>query len=345
MHNDHYILDDFDFELPAELIAQYPIEKRDNSRLFVLQRSTGEHIHSTFSLLPSFLHDGDVLVFNNAKVINARIQCRRGSGGAVEVLLTGRHDARRWDAITNRTKRLEPGETIYAENDRSISFTIISRTNEIIQIESNRDLDDSLLSGIGSLALPPYIKREVDVVDRDRYQTVFASESGAVAAPTAGLHFTEELLNEIRKREITMAYLTLLVSWGTFQPVRVSTISEHRMHKEKYYLGDETAEIINNTRKRGGRIIAVGTTSLRVLESTFAGGVNIPGSGETDIFIYPPHRISSVNSLITNFHTPKSTLLMLVSAFAGYENIMGAYRKAVQEGYRFFSYGDSMLII
>ncbi|MBP7736009.1 MAG: tRNA preQ1(34) S-adenosylmethionine ribosyltransferase-isomerase QueA [Spirochaetes bacterium] len=345
MPNDHYSLDDFDFLLPQDLIAQHPKEKRDESRLFVLDRKGPAYIHSAFAFLPDFLRSGDILVFNDAKVISARIPCRKKSGGAVEMLLTSRIDDLRWTAITNRTRRLGLNEVIYSDKDGSIEFRITGKNNEIVEIESNTELTDALLSAIGGLALPPYIKRELNDDDKVRYQTVFASESGAVAAPTAGLHFTNELISAIKAKGIRMVNLTLYVSWGTFQPVRVTDITLHRMHSEKYFLSEESADVINSARGNGERIIAVGTTSVRVLESTFVNGKNVPGRGETDIFIYPPRRITSVDSLITNFHTPRSTLLMLTTAFGGYETIMDAYREAVRLNYRFFSYGDSMLIL
>ncbi len=345
MPQDHFTLDDFNFTLPAELIAQYPKEKRDESRLFVLDRKNHTHTHSDFSSLPSFLKKSDILVYNDAKVISARIPSRRESGGAVELLLTARIDELRWTAITNRTARIAVGEIIHSEVDPLVEFRIIGKKNEIVEIESNTDLTDEMLSEIGLVALPPYIKREMTEDDRTRYQTVFARKSGAVAAPTAGLHFTEELVAAVKARGVNMVPVTLYVSWGTFQPVRTSDIARHRMHSERYLLGRESADVINNARKSGGRIIAVGTTSLRVLESTFIDGMSVPGEGETDIFIYPPMKVNSVDSMITNFHTPRSTLLMLVAAFAGYESIMDAYHEAVRLGYRFFSYGDSMLIL
>lgn len=345
MPSDHFTLDDFDFELPAELIAQYPAEKRDESRLFVLDRKSGTYLHSGFSSLTTFLKKGDLLVYNDAKVINARIPCRRTSGGAIELLLTGRINERRWTAITNRTSRIASGDVIYAVENSAIAFRIIDKTEQVIEIEANTELDDDLLATIGQLALPPYIKREMTQEDRTRYQTVFARESGAVAAPTAGLHFTPELVEAVTSMGARMVPLTLFVSWGTFQPVRDRNIASHHMHSERFILESDSAEKINNARKKGDRIIAVGTTSVRVLESTFRDGMNIPGEGETDIFIYPPRKVTAIDSLITNFHTPRSTLLMLVAAFAGYDVIMEAYREAIRQRYRFFSYGDSMLIL
>lgn len=342
---DHFTLDDFNFELPPELIAQHPKEKRDESRLFVLNRKEPSYIHSEFSRVPSFLHEGDVLVFNDARVINARIPCRRKTGGAVELLLTARINNNTWSAITNRTARLSENDVISPEADNAIEFRITKKKGDTIEVETNTQLDDAVLSAIGKLALPPYIRREMTENDKSRYQTVFARKSGAVAAPTAGLHFTHGLIDALGAMRVRMVSCTLFVSWGTFQPVRVSDITRHRMHSEKYFLAEDSAGIINNARTKGDRIIAVGTTSLRVLESTFINGKNVPGNGETDIFIYPPKKVNSVDSIITNFHTPKSTLLMLVAAFAGYDVIMDAYREAIEKRYRFFSYGDSMMIL
>jgi S-adenosylmethionine:tRNA ribosyltransferase-isomerase len=340
-----YTLDNFDFDLPQDLIAYKPADNRDASRLFVLDRNSGSYIHSEFSMLPGFLREGDVLVFNDARVISARIACQRHSGGSLEILLTQRIDDRRWIAISNRTKRIRPGEVMFPVRDKSIEFRMIDRTLDTIEIVSSADLNDEVLSRIGEIALPPYIRRDVTEADRDRYQTVYARESGAVAAPTAGLHFTDALLEAIRAGGARTVFLTLHVSWGTFQPVRDQDLERHRMHAEKFTLGADPARIINEARSDGCRIIAVGTTSLRVLESTYRDGINVPGSGETDIFIYPPRKILSVDSLITNFHTPRSTLLMLVASFAGYDTIMNAYREAVNQKYRFFSYGDAMLLL
>jgi S-adenosylmethionine:tRNA ribosyltransferase-isomerase len=344
MRNDQYTLEDFFYELPPELIAQHPQDKRDSSRLFVLDRSDNSYTHTGFSRLPEFLRKGDLLVLNDAKVIHARIPCRRQSGGIIELLLTRQIDDRRWLAITNRTKRLKPEETVRPVADDSIEIIIRRKRADAIEIEANRALDEPVLSSIGQIALPPYIKRDADEMDRERYQTVYARESGAVAAPTAGLHFTGELFEKIRAMGAETVFITLHVSWGTFQPVRARQIRDHRMHSEKYVVSHEAAAAVNAARKNRGRVIAVGTTSLRVLESTYRNGLNIPGEGETDIFIYPPKKVLSADCLLTNFHTPYSTLLMLVASFAGYDTIMSAYREAVSQRYRFFSYGDAMFI-
>ncbi len=340
-----YNLQDFYFDLPEELIAQQPEKNRDESGLFVLNRARHEHTHRKFKNITDYLCSDDILVFNDVRVINARIFFKRETGGIVEVILTNRIDINHWMIITNRTKRLNPGEILSAVEDKNIRLKIIERNGDFLRIESSIPLDDESLKKIGNIPLPPYIKRNPTAEDIDRYQTVFAKKGEAAAAPTAGLHFTDELMSEIRSLGVQTVFLTLDVSWGTFQPVRDNDITLHQIHRENFFLPESTAEIINNGRKTGKRIIAVGTTSLRVLESTFKNGENISGAGETEIFIYPPYRVQSIDCLITNFHTPYSTLLMLVSAFAGYDKIMKAYDEAVKNRYRFFSYGDAMLII
>jgi len=345
MQKSPYTLEDFDFDLPDDLIAQYPAEKRDAARLFVLERKTGRHIHARFSEAFKFLNPGDLLVFNDAKVMHARILCARTSGGIVEILLTRRLDDRRWLAISNRMKRLNPGEILIPVKNSSIRLKVKKRYRDQLEIDSDTALTEAVLSLTGDIALPPYIRTEASALDEERYQTVYAGRGWAAAAPTAGLHFTEELLEKIRSAGADTAFVTLDVSWSTFQPVRVHNIESHAMHSERYTVSKQAARSINSARGRGGRIIAVGTTALRVLESTFTGHINLPGAGETDIFLYPPKPVKSADSLITNFHTPRSTVLMLAAAFAGYDAIMKAYREAVRERYRFFSYGDAMFII
>lgn len=339
-----YSLQDFNYSLPEELIAQVPSQRRDSSRLFVLNRRSGDFIHTSFSSITSYLNDDDVLVFNNARVINARIFCRRETGGRVEIVLAENISPLSWKIICNRTARLKTGEKLYPEGDRSIAFTISGRDGEYLVVGTSVCLDSGVLERIGVVPLPPYIRRDADDEDSERYQTVYASKSGAVAAPTAGLHFTPEILDALRSRGIQTVFTTLFVSWGTFSPVRENDLSLHHMHSEKYILDESSAGIINSARSAGRRIVAVGTTALRVLESTFRDGANVPGEGSTDIFIYPPYEIRSAGALLTNLHTPGSTLLMLVSAFAGYGLVMSAYAEAVREGYRFFSYGDAMFI-
>ena len=339
-----YGLSDFDFDLPEDLIAQFPVEKRDESRLMAVRRKTGEISHSRFYRLCDYLSGDDVLVFNNAKVIPARLQFSRESGGRVEIILTGKASENRWMVLSNRTARLKSGETLVSAVDPSITMRVLRRVDEYLEVETSRPFDDETLHNIGSIPLPPYIRREAAPSDDEQYQTVYAKESGAVAAPTAGLHFTRELMNAIVEKGITTVYLTLYVSWGTFQPVRHEDISLHKMHSEKFDFDKADAAAVTAARRDGRRIIAVGTTSLRVLESVYTDGVYSGGRGETDIFIYPPREVRSIDALVTNFHMPRSTLLMLVAAFAGYDCIMRAYREAVRNRYRFFSYGDAMLI-
>ncbi len=341
----NFTLEDFFYDLPEELVAQFPVQQRDNSRLFVIDRKSDTFLHSYFKNITDFLQEGDLLVFNNVRVINARIYCKRQSGGKLEIVLTDKIDDYHWKIISNRTKRLAGGEIIHPLKNDSLFFKIMDKEEEFLFIESNVSLTEELLKEIGEVPLPPYIHRENVEVDFERYQTVYASVPGAVAAPTAGLHFTPEILDNISKKGCEIAFITLFVSWGTFSPVRDNDLSKHKMHSEKFFLSDEVASRINFARKSGRRIIAVGTTTLRVLESTFFDGKNKPGNGQTDIFIYPPYKVKSVNGLITNLHTPYSTLLMLVASFAGYDRIMRAYKEAVKERYRFFSYGDAMLIL
>jgi S-adenosylmethionine:tRNA ribosyltransferase-isomerase len=339
-----YTLNDFDFDLPDDLVAQTPSVERGGSRLFILKKETGQYIHSRFADLPHFLNSGDLLVFNDSRVIPARLYFTRASGGGVEVVLARRLGVLRWYAISNRTAKLKAGEIITSAVDSSVLIKIIGRSGEYLEIESSQEFTQDLLDTIGNLPLPPYIKREPSDEDKARYQTVYASKPGAVAAPTAGLHFTEDILGRIREKGAVICFVTLEVSWGTFSPVRVDNIEDHVMHSERYEISRETADLVNAARREGRRIIAVGTTSLRVLESSFDGENNRSGAGETAIFMRPPFKVKSVSAMITNFHTPKSTLLMLVSAFAGYDCIRNAYQEAVRERYRFFSYGDSMFI-
>jgi len=338
-----YERSDFYFELPDELIAQYPPAERGDSRLLLLSRETGTIKHTIFPLIADEVRQGDVLVFNNAKVISGRVYCKRESGGLVEIILTQRLDALCWLIISNRTKRLKESESLIALKDPSVLFKIKSHRGEFLEAETNIPLEDDVLDIVGEIPLPPYIKRETEVTDSSRYQTVYAANSGAVAAPTAGLHFTSDIMENLKKKA-QLEFITLYVSWGTFMPVRENDLSLHRMHSENYLFPYEAAEKINKARQDGRRIIAVGTTSLRALEATFKNEKNLPGGGETNIFIYPPYQFKSADALITNFHTPHSTLLMLISAFAGYDLTMKTYREAVREKYRFFSYGDAMFI-
>lgn len=340
-----YSLQDFNYDLPEELIAQSPSDRRGGSRLFVLNRAPLNYTHTTFDSIGDYLKDDDILVFNNARVLPARIFCRRESGGRVEIVLAEQIDLFRWKIICNRTARMRTGDFLYPEKDRSVSLKITGREDEYLVVETGVELSENILENIGEIPLPPYIKRKACMSDSERYQTVYASRSGAVAAPTAGLHFTDELIGDLRKRGIGIVFTTLYVSWGTFSPVRENDIMKHKMHSERYILDEPAADMINRGREAGRRIISVGTTALRVLESTYSDGCNKPGEGSTDIFIYPPYKIKSADALLTNLHTPGSTLLMLVAAFAGYDAVMEAYREAISRRYRFFSYGDAMLII
>ena len=345
MHERTYTLSDFYFDLPEELIAQYPLQQRDESRLFVIHRESGLFEHRIFRDITEYFHRGDTLVFNDARVMKARIFFFRQSGARIEVVLTRRKSDHEWLILTNRTKRLRAGEVISACKDNKIKFHIQGRHNEYLIARSNIELTEDVITSIGEMPLPPYIKRAAEEIDDDRYQTVYASRYGSAAAPTAGLHFTPELLRKLADKDVGNVTVTLNVSWGTFQPVRTEDLSQHTMHTESYSISKEAALSINAARDEKRRIIAVGTTSLRVLESSYDRGITKLGPDETNLFIRPPCNIRSTQALVTNFHTPFSTLLMLVAAFAGYDTIMKAYNEAVRLQYRFFSYGDAMLIV
>ena len=339
-----YTLNDFRYDLPERLTALKPAQERDGSRLMALDRRNKTVRHEQFSDIAGHFNAGDLLVFNDAKVINARIFFMKETGARFEIVLSRRLDSLRWLVIARRAKRLKSGHVLISEKRPDINIEIIDRIGEEFEIQTSVEFTETLLKEIGNIPLPPYINRDADSDDSERYQTVYSSKPGAVASPTAGLHFTGDILDELEKAGARSTFLTLYVGQGTFSPVRTEDISLHRIHTEAYYLPEETADLINQTRAEGGRIIAVGTTSLRVLESTFEEGANMSGGGQSTLFIYPPYKIKSVDALITNFHTPESTLLMLVAAFADYDFIMKAYREAVEKEYRFFSYGDCMLI-
>ncbi len=345
MERNLYLLNSYDFDLPEDLIAQYPSSKREESRLFIINRKNRHYVHEKFYNLPEYINPNDILIFNDAKVIPARIFCKRSTGATIEIVLTKKLQDNMWEAICNRLKRIKSGEILHPVKKDSVSIVIVEKSETGITVQFEPSLDFAMLEEIGELPLPPYIQRTLDKTDYERYQTVFARQYGAAAAPTAGLHFTDDLLKKIRDKGAQIAFLTLYVSWGTFQPVRVNDIRLHTMHTEEYYLPKETVDNIYKAKECGGRVIAVGTTSLRVLESVYHNGEYRHGEGATNIFIHPPYVVKSVDALITNFHTPKSTLLMLVAAFAGYDCIMEAYREAVKEKYRFFSYGDATLIL
>ena len=337
-------LDDFDFDLPPELIAQHPAPERTASRLLHVDENS---IHDrSFTDLPQLIAPGDLLVFNDTKVIKARLFGQKESGGQIEVMIERIIDRRHAIAQIRASKSPKPRSRLILEN--AFALTVTGRTGEqseffALQLEGDGDLY-ALTERYGHLPLPPYITHEAEIEDETRYQTVFARHTGAVAAPTAGLHFDEAMLATLRERGAELAWLTLHVGAGTFQPVRVHNLAEHRMHSERFEIPQATVDAIALTRARGGSVIAVGTTSLRALEAASQQGELRTGPAETDIFITPGYRFRVVDRLITNFHLPKSTLLMLVSAFAGCATIRAAYRHAVEQRYRFFSYGDAMLL-
>ena len=336
---------DFKYDLPQELIAQDPLEDRSASRLMVLDKKTGEVSHHIFREIPGFLEPGDCLVLNNTKVIPARLFGQKeDTGAAIEVLLLKRLDKDTWETLVRPGKKCRP--------DAKLTFGEGLLRGEVLDVleDGNRQIRfnydgifEEILDQLGQMPLPPYITHPLQ--DKNRYQTVYARYDGSAAAPTAGLHFTPALLDEIREKKVNIAEVTLHVGLGTFRPVKVEDVTQHHMHSEYYQITEETARLINETKERGGRIICVGTTSCRTLESAADENGRISAcSGWTDIFIYPGYRFKIMDALITNFHLPESTLVMLVSAFAGKEAVLGAYEKAVQERYRFFSFGDAMFI-
>ncbi|NDV14284.1 tRNA preQ1(34) S-adenosylmethionine ribosyltransferase-isomerase QueA [Crenobacter caeni] len=334
-------LSDFDYHLPEHLIAQHPPERRGGSRLLHVD---GLHLEDRlFSDLPAFLQAGDVLVFNDTRVIKARLYGEKDSGGKVEALIERVENEHEALAHVRASKSPKPGTRILFAGRWQAEM--VERVGELFRL---RFLDDEnlfdILEASGKLPLPPYIARDTDGEDDERYQTVYARERGAVAAPTAGLHFTEDMLTMLEAAGVRLAYVTLHVGAGTFQPVRVDNIAEHKMHSERYEISQATVDVIDAAHAAGRRVVAVGTTSMRALESAARGGVLAAGRGETDIFITPGFRFNVVDRLLTNFHLPKSTLLMLVSAFAGYDEMRAAYAHAVAAEYRFFSYGDAMLL-
>ncbi|MCD8098093.1 MAG: tRNA preQ1(34) S-adenosylmethionine ribosyltransferase-isomerase QueA [Lachnospiraceae bacterium] len=338
-------LHDFYYDLPQELIAQDPLEDLASSRLLVLDRETGATEHHIFREIINYLQPGDCLVINDTKVIPARlIGNREGTGTKIEVLLLKRKADDVWETLVKPGKKARPGTRILFGDGLLIGevLEVVDDGNRLIRFEYE-EIFEEILGRLGQMPLPPYITHQLK--DKNRYQTVYAKPDGSAAAPTAGLHFTPELLDAIRDKGVRIAHVTLHVGLGTFRPVKVEKIEEHHMHSEFYVVEEEQARLINETKAAGGRVIAVGTTSCRALESaTGADGVLKARSGWTDIFIYPGYRFKMIDALITNFHLPESTLLMLVSAFAGREKIMAAYEEAVKERYRFFSFGDAMFI-
>lgn len=335
---------DFYFDLPEEQIAQVPLKDRTSSRLMVLDKKTGELSHQHFYDIVNELHEGDCLVLNDTRVLPARLFGARPSGGKVEFLLLTRKDEKRWEVLVKPGKKARVGdEIIFGEGLLKARVEeIIEDGNRIVSFEYD-GIFEEVLDQLGEMPLPPYIHEKLE--DKERYQTVYSKHEGSAAAPTAGLHFTEELLQQIKDKGVRIAYVTLHVGLGTFRPVKADDILEHEMHSEFYQIDDANASLINETKKAGGRIISVGTTSTRTLESNAdENGMIKAGSGWTNIFIYPGYTFKCIDALITNFHLPESTLIMLVSALAGREHVLAAYNEAVREGYRFFSFGDAMFI-
>ena len=342
---------DYDYFLPEEQIAQDPLADRSSSKLLVLDKNTGKTSHHVFKEVIDFLNPGDCLCINNTKVIPARLIGRKKTGGVVEVLLLKRleDEKSKWEVLTRPGKKARVGDEIIFGGEGEYDFELLCRVTEV-KDDGNRIVEfeydgifEEILDKLGQMPLPPYITHRLE--DKNRYQTVYAKIEGSAAAPTAGLHFTKDLLEKIKEKGVKIVSVTLHVGLGTFRPVQVDNILDHKMHSEYYEVSEETAKILNDTKAAGGRIISVGTTSTRTLESvTDENGIIHAGSGETEIFIYPGYKFKAVDALITNFHLPKSTLIMLVSALAGRENVLNAYREAVNNKYRFFSFGDAMLI-
>ncbi len=335
-------LTDFHFKLPEELIAQEPPLERGTSRMLVLDPKGGGIEHSFVSALADFLPAGALLVFNDSKVRRARLFASSAGGGKVELLLLRRESERHWAALTSRMAKQTVGKILSLPEGLSAEVIQVRAEERLLAFSS--EIDDDYLERNGHLPLPPYIKRADTGSDAERYQTVYAREQGSAAAPTAGLHFTQAILDGISARGIEIRYLTLHVGLGTFWPVRVDTIEEHTMHSEDFTVSQATAAAVNKAKAEGRPVVAVGTTSLRTLESAWVDGALKAGSASTNIFIYPGYEFKVVDSLFTNFHTPESTLLMLVSAFAGRDQVFAAYGEAIQKRYRFFSYGDAMFI-
>ncbi len=344
MVNKEMTVNDFDYFLPDELIAQTPLKSRPSSRLLVLDKETGKVDHRTFRDVLDYLDTGDCLVLNDTKVLPARLLGTNATGAAIEFLLLSQREGDIWEIIVRPGRKCTPGKVITFGNGtlRGEILEVLDNGNRIVKF-SYEGIFNEVLDALGEMPLPPYIHEKL--TDRNRYQTVYAKNEGSAAAPTAGLHFDEEFLEKIKEKGIKTAFVTLHVGLGTFRPVKVEKIRDHEMHKESYVVSKETAEIINETKKSGKKVVCVGTTSTRVIESIADDdGFITPCTGETGIFIYPGYKFRCLDALITNFHLPKSTLIMLVSALAGRENVLNAYNEAVEEKYRFFSFGDAMLI-
>jgi len=338
-------LSDFYYDLPQELIAQEPLKDRSTSRLMVLSKATGSIKHDIFKNIVNYLKPGDCLVLNDTRVIPARLfGVKEDTGGKIEFVLLHQTGKKLWEVILKPGRRAKPGARFVFGNGelKAEVKEVVNDGNRIVEFEYE-GIFEEVLDRLGEMPLPHYITKKLE--DKERYQTVYSRHKGSAAAPTAGLHFTEELLQQIEQKGVKIAFLTLHVGLGTFRPVKVENIQEHKMHSEFYVINEETAKTINDCRKNGGRIIAVGTTSCRTLETVSDEYGNVKaGSGWTDIFIYPGYKFKAIDALITNFHLPESTLLMLVSALAGREHILNAYQVAVNEKYRFFSFGDAMFI-
>ena len=336
---------DFYFELPEELIAQDPLEDRSSSRLLMLDKNTGEIRHEVFRNIADYLEEGDCLVLNNTRVLPARLLgIKEETGAAVEVLLLKRREGDVWETLVKPGRKMKPGAHLVFGDGilKAEVLDVVEEGNRLIRF-SYQGIFEEVLDSLGEMPLPPYITHKLK--DKNRYQTVYAKYDGSAAAPTAGLHFTEELLKQIEEKGVKLAYVTLHVGLGTFRPVKADNILEHHMHSEYYQITDQAAKTINETKKSGHRVICVGTTSCRTIESAAdADGMLRECCGDTEIFIYPGYQFKVLDGLITNFHLPESTLVMLVSALAGRENVLSAYQKAIEERYRFFSFGDCMFI-
>ncbi len=332
---------DFHYHLPEDLIAQKPLPDRSASRMLCMDKHTGALSDRTFNDFIDLIESDDLLVFNDTKVIPARLFGRKQTGGKVEILIERLLDERHALAHMRASKAAKPGASIAL--DGGLSCTVVAREGDLFRLEFDHSLIE-ILAQIGHMPLPPYITRPDDEEDLGRYQTVFAREPGAVAAPTAGLHFDQSVMDRLKQKGIRKTFVTLHVGSGTFQPVRLEDLTKHVMHKEYYAVSPEVVEFVKQTRQNGGRVVAIGTTAVRALESAARSGQLQSGFGETDLFITPGYRFKVVDAMLTNFHLPESTLLMLISAFAGYEHVMHAYRHAVAQKYRFFSYGDAMFL-
>lgn len=340
-------LDAFDFHLPEHLIAQTPLENRAESKLLVLDRKSGKIEHRSFTDIKEYLKPGDCLVLNNTKVLPARLYgIKKDTGAKIEILLLHQTENDTWEVLAKPARKVKVGtELVFGNGELKATCTGTKEHGGRILEFSYEGIFYEVLERLGEMPLPPYIKEQLP--EKDRYQTVYAKEEGSAAAPTAGLHFTTELLDELQEAGIKLAYLTLHVGLGTFRPVSVDNVEDHEMHAEFYHMPEETANLLNEVKKTNGRIVSVGTTSTRTLETIARDhdGKFVATSGWTDIFIYPPYEFRAIDALITNFHLPKSTLIMLISAFAGREKVMEAYEEAIAKEYRFFSFGDAMLII